>query len=87
MKPMNLNLTISRHAAGPLVLVALLIAGGCSSMGNREDAESVEDPMKVAEQQCRPGMKLECYERTGQPTRCTCITAEELERVLTDFIH
>jgi hypothetical protein len=87
MKPEKLKLNNHQHAIIVVLLAAFAVSGGCASLGNPDDAESIDDPMKVAEKQCRPGMKLECYERSGQPTRCTCITTEELEKVLTDFIH
>jgi hypothetical protein len=67
------------RTAAIAILAAAMLAAGCASQGD------VDYP-NVRRDYCPRNMTLQCFKRTAEPKRCTCVTPLELEELLEDVI-
>ena len=73
---------VRRVNLGSTVAIAILaiamLEAGCTSQSDVDDTN-------VRREYCPRDMTMRCFERMGQPKSCTCVTREELEKLLDDL--
>jgi len=62
-------------AAAIAILAISMLAVGCASQGDVEGTAERPQP-------CPRNMTLECFESQTRPTRCSCVSAQELEQTM-----
>ena len=67
------------RTAAIAILAATMLAAGCASQGDI-------DGTNVRHEYCPRNMTMQCFKRTAEPRRCTCVTKAELEELLEDVI-
>ncbi len=67
------------RTAAIAILAAAMLAAGCASHGDVDDTN-------VRREYCPRNMTLQCFKRTAEPKRCTCVTPLEIEELLEDVI-
>ena len=63
------------------MLVFSALTGACGS------TDFVPDDTRTLQSYCPRSMKVECFERMGQPKRCRCVTDAEMERTIEDLTN
>jgi len=63
-----------------IVSIALMFMMGCAT-------QSEPDEYATVQPSCPHDMKMQCFERRGQVTKCRCVTAGEMEEMLEDLVR
>jgi hypothetical protein len=67
------------RTAAILILAAGMLAAGCASQGDVDDTN-------IRPNYCPRNMTLQCFKRTAEPERCTCVTAADIEVLIEGVI-
>lgn len=63
-----------------VVTIAIILMTGCAT-------QSEPDEYATVQPSCPHDMKMQCFERRGQVTKCRCVTDGEMEEMLEDLVR
>lgn len=63
-----------------IVSIAFIFVTGCAT-------QSEPDEYATVRPSCPRDLKMQCFERRGQVTKCRCVTDGEMEEMLEDLVR
>ena len=63
-----------------MMSIAFIYLTGCAT-------QSEPDEYATAEPRCARGLKMQCFERRGQETKCRCVSDGEMAEMLEDLVR
>lgn len=63
-----------------IVSVTFIFVTGCAT-------QSEPDEYATVTPSCPHDLKMQCFERRGQVTKCRCVAAGEMEEMLEDLVN
>jgi len=71
---------VKRSRMTAIVSIAFVFMTGCAT-------QSEPDEYATVQPSCPHNLKMQCFERRGQVTKCSCVTPGEIEQMLEDLTN
>lgn len=72
-------LQIETNLMAIIISTLAIVAAGCAS-------QMESDEYSMARPSCPRDMTLQCFKRTAQPAKCSCVSRDEIEETIESII-